>query len=319
MSNSDLTPRRVTIGITTFRRTQSLDRLLTALPAVITTTSLRSENRWEVLDVVVADDDPDRSAEPIVRQHEAAGLRVRYQHVGSRNVATARNSVIEHASERADRLAVIDDDCKPAADWVFQLLDAERRFGSSFVTAGVSYEPDGPCPVWVTREPFNDPISDYPDGYITTTGSTASALWDLDLLRQHGIRFRQDFGPTGGEDMIFYADLRSRGVSIVHAEFARVTEYRPADRLTLNYQLRMRTWFGNNKTWIARGKGTYSSVGMLKHAVFIELQALRYTVRSLRKGFLAWRWLLSETGQAVGIVAGVAGRKFHHDVLGRGK
>ncbi len=318
MSNSELTPRRITIGITTFRRARSLDRLLAALPAVITTTSLRSESSWEVLDVVVADDDPDRSAEPIVRQHEATGLRVRYQHVGSRNVATARNSVIEHAAERADRLAVIDDDCEPAADWVFQLLDAERRFGSSFVTAGVRYKPDGPCPTWMTREPFNDPISVHPDGHITTTGSTASALWDLDLLRQHGIRFRRDFGPTGGEDMVFYADVRSQGVSVVHSELARVTEYRPADRLTMNYQFRMRMWFGNNKTWVARATGRYTPFGMFKHAVFIELQAIRYTVVSLRRGFVAWRWLLAETGQTIGILSGVAGRKLDHDVLGRG-
>jgi hypothetical protein len=59
------------------------------------------------------------------------------------------------------------------------------------------------------------------------------------------VRFRPDFGVTGGEDMVFYRMAHAAGLQIVFAKRADVFENEPVSRTSLGYQLWLFFWLGN--------------------------------------------------------------------------
>src|SRR3954451_21792829 len=124
---------KVVIGLLTYRRPQMLRRALE---------SLRHLNIPDSVSVaaVVIDNNPDRSALPIVAAWAAgsgvgsargAGMPLTAVHEPRRGIASARNRLIEAALERgADAIAFFDDDEILHPDWLVRLLDAHAAFGA---------------------------------------------------------------------------------------------------------------------------------------------------------------------------------------------
>src|SRR5437763_5069266 len=128
---------RVTVAVPTYRRS-SLTRTLTGLAA---------QQPGFDFEVVVVDNDPERSAESTVRAHTGSiAADVRYVTEQRSGASYARNAAI--AAARAPVIAWCDDDVVPQPGWL-EALVAPILSGRAEGTGGrVILDPDVPRPRW---------------------------------------------------------------------------------------------------------------------------------------------------------------------------
>ena len=121
--------RDVAVIIPTLRRTDSLERALRSVFA-------QTEALERVSAVVVADNDPDGSAGPLVRRLAAeAPVALTYAHAPRPGVATARN--VGLAATDAPLIAFLDDDEAASSRWLAALLEAQVKTGADVVVGPV--------------------------------------------------------------------------------------------------------------------------------------------------------------------------------------
>lgn len=296
-------PLSVAVCVCTFRRPELLNGLLDRLRDEAVAIADRA-----CVGVVVVDDDPERSAEiPVKRAASGFGLGVRYIHAGSRNIAVARNLALKAGVEMATLVAFTDDDCLPSEGWLAELVKVFSLGGAEIVT-GVCLDgfPET-YPAWVHRGPYFDRPLEEPDGAIVTSGYIKNILISADALRRSGIQFDPEFGRTGGEDEMFLIQARQLGFKNRRAARALIHEKVPANRLTLNYQLRRRLWYGNTKslTTVAsasatRGRALLRGVWMIARS--LPLVPMRLARRQPVEFHSAAALLLQGVGRVLGAV-----------------
>src|SRR5215472_4247270 len=136
----------VTIGIPTFRRPRSLERLLLAIETLETTATVR---------VLVADNDAERrEGVVVVDRLMSAAYRwpIEAFVVEKRGIPQARNALIERAlSVGFDWLAMIDDDEWPEASWLSAFLRVAVETGADALHGAVIPEFESAPGRWATR------------------------------------------------------------------------------------------------------------------------------------------------------------------------
>jgi hypothetical protein len=210
----------------TFRRNDCLERALPLLLDQLPSAGLEAS-------ILVVDNDPDAGALAVVEPWVARG--VRYVHEPRPGIAAARNAALTAADE--DLLVFIDDDEIPSDTWLATLVDCWRRFGSAAVTGPVVPSFDGDVDPWVlATEVF--------DRRRLTTGTelpgaaTNNLLLDMRFVREHGLRFDERFGITGGSDSMLTNQLVDRGGVIRWCDEAEVVDVIPAARATRAWTMR---------------------------------------------------------------------------------
>jgi succinoglycan biosynthesis protein ExoM len=305
--NPNSAPAAIAIGVCTFNRPRQLDRLLDGVADAAA--KLDPVRR---VDVVVVDDGTAPSAEVVIGHSDHFTGDVTYLHLGSANVANARNAVLEAVPIHSVWLVLIDDDCVPDIEWLTALLEMQQRTGADVVTGHVQYTTAPGAPRWLTEQPFCR-FDVYADGEEPAFGTTANALISARFLRDNGIRFRQALGRTGGEDMAFFHDLRVAGARLRHAAKAVVVEELTPEREQLRYQLYRQMWLGNNMAAINRHTGEWSDTRLLlrggRWAVCSWLPPLR---RLRRREPPQARWALALSLRGVGLMLGVVGARMRH-------
>lgn len=212
----------VSVCVCTFRRAHVAE----------TIRSLLAQDVEEKFEIVVVDDDPDRSAEALVAGFAEARLPVRYVHAGVRNVSAARNAALDAAT--GAWIAFIDDDEVAHRDWLRRLLAVQREMGADIVKGYVRGVYPGETPAWlVAADPFT---RDYgADGAEPKELASGNVLFRRALIEANKLRFDLQFGRTGGEDSDFFARLRAAGARAVACRSAVVDEVVPADRMAGPY------------------------------------------------------------------------------------
>ncbi|AZS42679.1 Putative mycofactocin biosynthesis glycosyltransferase MftF [Microbacterium oleivorans] len=216
----------ILIAVPSYRRPDRLARLLTAL----------AEQRHDIpaqVDVVVIDNDPAGTA-----ADAAAAARAHYRLEPRPGLAAVRNSALDEAITRgADALVFIDDDEVPAPGWLQALVSPWSAGTADLVSGRVESEFDVPPAEWIVAGGFFRRVR-FADGERMPAAPTNNLLIDVPILRSTGIRFDEEFGRTGGEDIHFTSALTRRGARIVAAPRAVVTDHVPADRATPSWVLR---------------------------------------------------------------------------------
>jgi len=211
---------RVVIAVPTFRRTEQLRELLPEL--------LDQANSIDPpAQVVVADNDPDGSARAVVRDCPES---VRYVHEPRPGLAAVRNRLLDESRD-FDALAFIDDDEKPAAGWLAELVSAWRLYGCAAVSGPVRSVFDNQPEAWIaTTAVFRRP--QHASGTLRTGGASNNLLLDLRWLRQAELRFDPAYGESGGEDTKLMHSIVAAGGEIRWCDTAEVTELVPPERQT---------------------------------------------------------------------------------------
>ena len=232
-------PAGLTIAIPTYRRPDSVARVLRAVLAEVRACSEavpagRETGAIGSIEVVIIDNDPAGSAREAVAGHE----RVRYVVEPSPGVSAVRNRALDEAAGRA-LLLFIDDDEEPEADWLRLLLSARRDTGAAAVAGLVVPDYEAEPGPWLRAGGFFDRQS-WPTGTRRPVAATNNLLLDLRAVRAAGLRFDEAFGATGGEDALFTRSLVAAGGVIVWCDEARVRDRVPAQRLRRSWVLRRR-------------------------------------------------------------------------------
>jgi succinoglycan biosynthesis protein ExoM len=232
----------ITIGLCTFRRPQVAETLA-SLHAQLLPDGM-------TIRIIVADNDDTPSARAVVM---AAG-GVRYIHAPARNIAVARNAILDAAE--GPWLAFCDDDERLDPGWIAALWREAQATGAAVVLGDVRARYRAGAPDWMRQGGVHDTRPERDMQGRLKGGYTCNVLMNLADPGLAGLRFDPARGRTGGEDTAFFAAARDLGVVFAHAPDALAVEDVPDERATLGWLLRRRMRMGQtHASLIGAGAG----------------------------------------------------------------
>ncbi|SDQ15050.1 glycosyltransferase family 2 protein [Brevundimonas sp. 374] len=245
--------RDVAVIIPTLRRPDSLER---ALRSVFGQTG----SLHRVAAIVVADNDPDGSAAPLIERLRAeAPVSLTYAHAPIPGVATARN--IGLAATDAPLIAFLDDDEAASASWLAALLNAQAQTGADVVFGPIR----GRVPEntgWTTAylERFFGRDGPRETGLTDNIHGCGNSLMVRATALPGEAPFDVAMNETGGEDDRLFTALSARGGRFGWAAEAWVDEFAPPHRATLTYALTRAFAYGQSPTQMAADRGDWPGV-----------------------------------------------------------
>lgn len=238
----------VTIGVPTYRRPGVLPGLFAELCAQADDL-LGGAGRPAVagsVRVLVADNDPDRSARDTVADLARAGTGPELRYAGEpvAGIAAVRNRLLDETADQ-DLLLSLDDDERPRPGWARHLVETWQRTGAAFVAGRVVPEYTGEIDPWLLAGRFFV-RRQLPTGTEVPFAAGGNMLLDLEQVRASGVRYRADFGLSGGEDTVFTKELRASGRSIVWCNESEAVDVVPAERQSRRWVLTRALSHGNS-------------------------------------------------------------------------
>lgn len=241
----------VSIVICTRDRAASLAATLAALGAIAIPADLPAE-------LLVVDNGSRDATATVVRDAVLPALAVRCIHEGRAGVAHARNAGLRAA--RGEIVVYLDDDARPAADWLPRLC-APIRSGAADAAAGSVHLPDAVVQPWM--EPLHRAwlaSTEYLDPAAPAEFVTANAALHRRVLDRVPA-FDPELGPGAlgqGEDALFAWQLRRAGYRLAAASDAVVAHHVEPSRTTPS-------WF--RATALRRGRAMAYQQHHWEHAV----------------------------------------------------
>lgn len=187
--------------------------------------------------IVIVDNDDTASARGLVEdfQRENPNLAVYYLHEPRQGIALARNAILRFARNHlSDWIVMLDDDQHVPHSWLLDLFAAQFKTGADVVKSSVTYHYPDPLPRWAF--PKTKPHKWRLNADLATTNGV---LFSGALIDPHdfGLRFREAYNLSSGEDRDFFKSARRGGALIVHTPDAVAYEMLPPSRLTFMAQV----------------------------------------------------------------------------------
>src|SRR3984957_976816 len=217
------------IVIPTYRRPEDLARAIDSV--------LAQEGVQTPFEILVVDNDPDGSAEPIVRVIAAQSpAPIRYVREARPGISHARNTGVAHAAGRY--LAFLDDDEEADPQWLAHFFEALQRFGADAVVGPVLPHFPANAEIDAYRRRVYTRDARVPTGTPLLRWNIGNSIFDKARCFVTAEPFLPRLGRTGGEDTVFLRQLTRRGCKMVWCGEAIAWESVPADRLEADYLLR---------------------------------------------------------------------------------
>jgi len=182
-------------------------------------------------------------------------LRVRY--LDRRNVAVARNTVLEEA--RYDTILFTDDDCEVPVEWASQLVAALREPGVAAVGAPVRLNVTGPISAYADYLRAYDAVPAGPDGPLLLVTTNCG-------LRRDRIPASIRFDPqlnTAGEDTAFSLDLGKAGLKTTWLADATPIRHGFSENIEeITHRFMRNAWHGVH-LYLGRGNAEAAIPGVL--------------------------------------------------------
>ena len=222
---------RITVCICTFRRPDHLVRLLDALAG-------QARQPFFFFDIVVVDNDRDRSGEPAVRTFQRQGrIPTVYDVEPEQNISLARNRAIRIA--QGNVLAFIDDDELPHPEWLAHLYQTLNEHRADGVLAPVIPDFPDAAPAWVRRaQVFKRRRLRTGTRIDSQDARTGNLMIRRSIFVDGELWFDPRFGRTGGEDSDFFSRQFSQGRFFVWCDEAVASEGVPPERWTLAFHVK---------------------------------------------------------------------------------
>ena len=294
-----MTRDRISVCVCTFRRPESLGRLLESLARQVV-------GHTFCFDVIVVDNDKSRSAEGVVRSFaERTGMATFYDCEPERNISLTRNRAVLNAT--GNLVAFIDDDEYPAEEWLVQLYRTLKRQGADGVLGPVlpDFPPDAPR--WLRKGRFFDRRRLPTGAYIADgDGRTGNVLLLRSIFTEGGCWFDPAFGRTGGEDSDFFQRQFRSGGKFVWCDEAAVYENVPPERWKVSFLLKrlLRAGTGDGELMRAR---KLPSRGMVARNFAILCACAVLTPPSLFLPKHDWMRLLQKGAYCSGVITAYFG------------
>jgi succinoglycan biosynthesis protein ExoM len=243
--------------------------------------------------VVVVDNDAEQSGRAACDAFAGSDLNVRYFVNAERNLASVRNSTMQHAN--GDLLAFIDDDEWADPNWIAALLSAMKTHQADAVFGCVKvYYPDE-TPDWIKDgDMFGK--DKHVTGALLKKGATSNALLKAVWVREKQFQFDPVYGKSGGEDTDFFHRIYKAGGKLVFDNNAVVSETVEPHRLNMDYLKRLNIRIGQthwNYLWSQQFGFAFMKTGLFVLAQVIGAAGL--TLINLpfgKKRYAKWYLLL---------------------------
>jgi succinoglycan biosynthesis protein ExoM len=226
---------RVAVCVCTYKRNRQLGRLLDSL--------LHLTRPATTMFVIVDNDgrDPETGA-LVAKFQETCGNRVDYVTEPKVGISAARNAAFTTARKAgATALAMLDDDEWPSPGWLMRFLEARDATGARVIGGpvrpifgGKRRPPERYERLWtVQRGALNGQLHVY---------CTCNCLVQVSAMELLGDQpFPDEFGLTGGEDVVFFRRLHFAGVTMAWCDEAVVFEEIPENHATFAWM--RRRWY----------------------------------------------------------------------------
>jgi len=221
--------KHIAICVCTYKRPLLLKRLLDSL-------AKQQTNQRFDYSIVVADNDSQRSAEPVVLAFAATeSVSIRYCVEPRQSIALARNKAVENAP--GDFVAFIDDDEFPTEDWLLNMFKTCEEYRVDGVLGPVKRHFDEEPPKWIIKGNFYERPT-HATGYVIQWlgGRTGNLLVRREVFGSDPLPFRPEF--RAGEDQDFFRRTMERGRVFIWCNEAVVYEVVPPSRWKRIYMLR---------------------------------------------------------------------------------
>jgi len=223
---------KVLICIPTYKRTELLRVLLDSIGRQ---SFARLNPREFEISIAVFDNDPEESARQVVTEFKK--IPADYQVVLEPGVVEVRNRALRLAKKTADILIFVDDDEEATEFWFESFMEAYRKSSCGILCGSlVPIYAEG-CPRWIVEGGFFARELK-PDLIELKSGNSGNTLIACDVLRRHQVEFDPKFSLTGGEDVLFFAQLRAKGEKIRFARYAQVKDHVPSSKARVSFLLK---------------------------------------------------------------------------------
>jgi glycosyltransferase involved in cell wall biosynthesis len=185
--------------------------------------------------VFVVDNSPSGSASGICSSYATGWrFRLRYVHEPRKGLTFARNTALSAAMEGGTALvAFIDDDEMPEPTWLETLVATITATGAAAAVGPVYPIFESIPPPWLPVDAYT--TKQLARSGLVDMGHTGNSILDASVLRSTGLSFNARYNDTGGEDTIFFKQLRSKGLKIAWAENAVAHEVVPRRRMSARW------------------------------------------------------------------------------------
>jgi len=217
--------------VATYRRPESLDRLLRALDAQA------FDGEPPVITVIVVDNDAGESGRGVCERAENwLDHPIRYVLEKRRGIPVVRNAALAVALGFADFVAFTDDDVEPTPRWLAELLRVQARYDADVVTGPCLPRFLEPPPPWIVEGGFHERPR-RSTGTAVDRAATGNALVRCATLQVMDRLFDESLGLQGGEDTEFFLRVGQAGHRMLWADEAMVYESVPPSRTTVRWVL----------------------------------------------------------------------------------
>lgn len=232
----------VVIAVLTYKRPQTLGKLLEAYASM-------SKPKNASLQLLVIDNDQQKSAESIVDRWRERIEGLLYVVENRRGIPVARNRAIDEAMvQQADALCFIDDDERPDSGWIVNLLECWKKTGANLLGGPVVVAPP-PEGATAWQRMINASLASRQqrknrgvEKAVAANGRytivTNNWLCDLKWLAKSGVRFDESLLVTGGSDTAFFRAARTADCVTAWCPGAVVFETMGLERLSMTYQFK---------------------------------------------------------------------------------
>jgi succinoglycan biosynthesis protein ExoM len=301
--DSDRSAPRVAVCVITYKRPKMLRKLLSSFASL--------QTGGAEVTVVVVDNDDSGSARAICKSlSDEEDLSIRYHVEPRRGIPFARNAAVQHASS-SDFIAFIDDDERPAADWLAELLRAQSEYDADVVAGPVLAEFETAPPQWVISGRFFD-RERMPTGTRLTRAYTGNVLVSSRVFSEIKPHFDEALALTGGEDALFFRRVHLARYSIIWCDEAVVYERVPSTRATAMWLIRRACRIGVAAGWMefkTRSK-PHAAARVLAEAGLRLARGILGLIPSLFLGRAAVVGAVREICRAWGLGLSLFGRQF---------
>ena len=247
MANSIPKPHRachVAVCACTYQRPEGLNNLLAGLA-----TQRFTAIPQPLISIVIADNEACETTAQICHDFSRdTGIPLIYVPVAKRGISYARNACLDQLPKDTDLLAFIDDDERPEPGWLEALLVMQKQTGSDVVYGPVSPIFPEATPRWIQESDFfakPNQADTLHNGQEIAFAATCNCLMKVAIIHDTTIRFDPEFALCGGEDKLFFRQIKAAGYRIVWTAQARVRETVPPQRACLRYLLQASFRLGN--------------------------------------------------------------------------
>lgn len=158
-------------------------------------------------------------------------------------IPMARNNALRFAQENGfTHLGFIDDDAKPATDWLLKMVDVLERQNVEAVTGPqVPIFPEGTSHFYKAAKVYKE--RELKDGTECRWAATNNVIFDVNFAKRNDLIFSEDMR-TGGSDKEYFSRYTKKGARILWVKEAIVSEYVEPNRINFKWAIKRTFRFG---------------------------------------------------------------------------